>query len=145
MLTNKGKYGLKAMVYLAGLGGEAALAVDIAYANDIPKRFLDTILSDLRVAGLLLSKKGRGGGFALARAACNITVAEVVRALDGPLAPILCTSLNYYRRCEDCEDESSCPVHLIMSQVREKIARVMENRTLADVYRTSKRAGERAR
>ena len=136
MLTSKGKYGLKAMVHLAGVGeGSSALAVDIAAANAIPKRFLDTILNDLRVAGLLQSKKGRGGGFALARAAHAITVADVVRALDGPLAPIRCVSPNYYRRCEDCADEASCPVRLVMAQVRERIAQVMEASTLADVRR----------
>ena len=90
MLTNKGKYGLKAMVHLAGLdAGDRAQVQDIAAANAIPKKFLDQILSALRNAGLVFSKKGKGGGYALARPADQITVGQIVRALDGPLAPIL--------------------------------------------------------
>ena len=132
MLTNKGKYGLKAMVHLAGLPpGQPALVADIAAANNIPKKFLDAILGELRTAGLVHSKKGRGGGYVLAKSPVEIMVGEIVRALDGPLAPIACASRKFYRRCDDCTFETSCSVRLMMIEVRDAIAQVLENRSLA--------------
>ena len=105
MLTNKGKYGLKAMVHLAGIEpGALAQVADIAEANSISKKFLDHILTELRHAGLVYSKKGRGGGYALARPAHEIRVGAIVRALDGPLAPIPCASVTAFRPCDDCAD-----------------------------------------
>jgi len=132
MLTNKGKYGLKAMVHLAGVpAGQPALVADIAAANNIPKKFLDAILGELRTAGLVHSKKGRGGGYVLAKRPVEIMVGEIVRALDGPLAPISCASRNFYRRCDDCDSEGHCSVRLMMIEVREAIATVLESRSLA--------------
>ena len=88
VLTKKGKYGLKAMVHLAGLEPDGlAQVADIAKTNSISKKFLDHILTELRHAGLVYSKKGKGGGYALARPAHEIRVGAIVRALDGPLAP----------------------------------------------------------
>lgn len=134
MLTKKGKYGLKAMVHLAGrLPGEATLVTDIAVANEIPKKFLDTILGELRNAGFVNSKKGKGGGYTLARPAHEIRVGHIVRVLDGPLAPIQCASKTSYRRCEDCADERHCCVRLIMLEARNAIATVLDNRTLAEM------------
>jgi Rrf2 family protein len=134
MLTNKGKYGLKAMVHLAGLEpGRPTLVSDIATANRIPKKFLDAILGELRTAGLVHSKKGRGGGYVLARSPSQIMVGEIVRALDGPLAPIACASKGYYRRCDDCPAEGNCAVRLMMLEVRNSIAAVLDNRTLASM------------
>lgn len=134
MLTNKGKYGLKAMVHLAGLDpGKPALVADIAVANTIPKKFLDAILGELRTAGFVHSKKGRGGGYVLAKSASDIRVGEIVRALDGPLAPIACASKSYYRRCDDCDNEARCSVRLMMLEAREAIARVLDHHTLADM------------
>lgn len=134
MLTNKGKYGLKAAVHLAGMpANEPALVADIAHAQDIPKKFLDTILGELRNAGLVRSKKGRGGGYVLARGAHQIMVGEIVRALDGPIAPIRCVSKNYYERCSDCSNEETCEVYLIMSQVRRAISDILDKRSLADM------------
>jgi len=134
MLTNKGKYGLKAMVHLAGLPpGQPALVADIAAANAIPKKFLDTILGELRNVGLVHSKKGRGGGYVLAKPASDIMVGQIVRALDGPLAPIACASKGYYRRCDDCPSERACHVRLMMMEVRNAIADVLDNRSLAEM------------
>ncbi len=133
MLTNKGKYGLKAMVHLAGLEpGVLAQVQDVADRNNIPKKFLDQILSELRNAGLVFSKKGKGGGYALAQAAHQITVGQIVRVLDGPLAPIQCASVTAYRRCDDCGDERACAVRLVMVKARNAIADVLDNHTLAD-------------
>src|SRR5271163_3122422 len=134
MLTNKGKYGLKAMVHLAGMPpGRPALVADIAAANAIPKKFLDAILGELRTAGFVHSKKGRGGGYVLARPADAIMVGSIIRSLDGPLAPIGCASRAFYRRCEDCAADKPCSVRLIMAQVRESIAAVLDTRTLAEM------------
>jgi Rrf2 family protein len=134
MLTKKGKYGLKAMVHLAGrLPGEATLVTEIATANEIPKKFLDTILGELRNAGFVNSKKGKGGGYTLARPAHEIRVGHIIRILDGPLAPIQCASQTSYRRCDDCQDENHCSVRLIMCEARRAIAMVLDNRTLAEM------------
>jgi Rrf2 family protein len=134
MLTNKGKYGLKAMTHLAGLPpGRPALVADIAAANAIPKKFLDAILGELRTAGFVHSRKGRGGGYALARAPGDIHVGEIVRALDGMLAPIGCASRAFYRRCEDCPADRPCGVQIVMAQARDAIASVLDARTLADL------------
>ena len=134
MLTNKGKYGLKAMVHLAGLEpGRPALVSDIALQNGLPKKFLDTILGELRNAGFVQSKKGRGGGYILARPAHQIRVGHVIRALDGPLAPFPCASRTSYRRCNDCVDEERCAVRLMMLEVRSAISSVLDNRSLADM------------
>jgi Rrf2 family protein len=143
MLTKKGKYGLKAMVHLAGRPvGEATLVSDIAIANGIPKKFLDTILGELRNAGFVYSKKGKGGGYTLVRPADEIKVGDVVRVLDGPLAPIACASKNSYRRCEDCTDEERCCVRLIMIEARNAIAAVLDNRSIADMRALAAKAEE---
>ena len=134
MLTKKGKYGLKAMVHLAGLEpGELAQVADIAQTNSISKKFLDHILTALRNAGLVYSKKGKGGGYALARAAHEIRVGAIVRALDGPLAPIPCASVTAFRPCDDCDDLKSCSVRIIMVEARNAIASVLDHTTLAEM------------
>ncbi len=134
MLTNKGKYGLKAMVHLAG-GEPGALAqvADIAEVNSISKKFLDHILTELRRAGLVYSKKGKGGGYALARPAGDIKVGAIVRALDGPLAPIPCASVTAFRPCGDCGDFTACAVRLMMIEARNAIANVLDHRSLAEM------------
>lgn len=133
MLTNKGKYGLKASVHLAGLGpGELALVADIAAENRIPKKFLDAILGELRMAGFLRSKKGKGGGYMLAKPADAIMVGDLIRALDGPLAPFACASRTRYVPCDDCDVER-CTVRRMMLKVRTAIADVLDQQTLADM------------
>lgn len=134
MLTNKAKYGLKALLYLATLAsGQSALGAEIAMANAIPKKFLDTILLDLRNAGLVRTKKGPGGGYALLRSAQEIKVGEIVRALDGPLAPIGCASRNAYSACSDCAEPDNCAVRIAMMRVRDATAEVLDNLTLAQM------------
>lgn len=146
MLTSKGRYGLQAMIYLACLEpGETAHVADIAAANNTSKKFLDVILLDLRNAGLLFSKKGPGGGYALAKPARNIKVGMVVRVLDMPIAPIACASRTAYRPCETCPDPKACSVRKVMTQVRDAVAGVLDSTTIADLAgRTSWGAEERA-
>jgi Rrf2 family protein len=142
VLTRKGKYGLKAMVHLAGLAPDAlAQVADIARTNSISKKFLDQILTELRHAGLVYSKKGKGGGYALARPAQEIKIGAIVRALDGPLAPIPCASVTAFRACEDCNDLRSCPVRLIMVSARNAIANVLDNLSLAEMRGLSPTSG----
>jgi Rrf2 family protein len=134
MLTRKGKYGLKALVHLACLEpGEVALVNTIAEANNIPKKFLEAIMSDLRKAAIVYAKKGKGGGYALARAPEEIHVGHVIRVLDGPLAPIACASQNFFQRCDDCPDQNACAVRLLMLHVRSAIADVLDTQTLAEL------------
>ena len=133
MLTAKGKYGLKALVHLAQFPpGELALVSNIATANNIPKKFLDAILGDLRNAGIVQSRKGKGGGYRLARLPEDIKVGSIVRVLDGPLAPIPCASHTRYEACDDC-DVATCQVRRTMLNVRNAIAEVLDRTTLAEM------------
>jgi Rrf2 family protein len=133
MLTRKGKYGLKALVHLARMPfGELAFVNEIATANNIPKKFLDAILGELRNAGFVQSRKGKDGGYRLARPATDIKVGHVIRVLDGPLAPIACASRTQYQPCDDC-DEATCQVRHMMLEVRQAIAEVLDNRSLAQM------------
>jgi Rrf2 family protein len=130
----KGKYGLKAALHLARLPAQTlAMSAEIAEENAISKKFLDAILSDLRTAGLVVTRKGRGGGYRLARPADLITVGEVLRVLDGPIAPIACASRSHYQPCYDCADEATCAVRLTMVAVRDAISSVLDTQTLADL------------
>jgi Rrf2 family protein len=134
MLTRKGKYGLKALVHLAGLPqGQLAFVTDIAEANNVPKKFLDGILGDLRKAGFVRSKTGKDGGYMLARPPAEIRIGHVIRVLDGPLAPIACASRTAYQRCDDCPNERKCAVRLMMLEVRNAIATILDHRTLAEM------------
>jgi Rrf2 family protein len=134
MLTAKGKYGLKAVIHLSCLPkGETAQCVDIAEANNIPKKFLDAILGDLRNAGIVHTKKGPGGGYMLARPPSEIKVGFVIRTLDGPLAPIPCASRTAYQPCQDCDDVKACIVRLTMAKVRDAVADILDRLTFADM------------
>ncbi|MFT3732966.1 MAG: Rrf2 family transcriptional regulator [Hyphomicrobium sp.] len=134
MLTKKGKYGLKALIYLSRLApGEVALINSIAEADETPKKFLEAILIDLKKAGFVHSKKGKGGGYLLARTPEEIYVGQVIRALDGPLAPIACASSNFFQKCDDCVDDKTCAVRLTMLNVRNAISDVLDRQTLADL------------
>jgi Rrf2 family protein len=130
MLSNKGKYGLKALMHLARFEGPC-LAADIATENHIPRKFLDAILLELRNAGILNSKKGKGGGYHLARPADKITAGQIIRILDGSLAPIGCASRTAYRRCPDCPDEDACAVRDLMLDVRDSMALILDRTSIA--------------
>ncbi len=136
MLTNKGKYGLKALVHLASLPpGQTAQSVEIATTNAIPKKFLDAILGELRVAGMIATRKGKNGGYMLSRPAAQIMAGAAIRALDGPLAPIACASRTLYRPCSDCSDVQSCAIRLLMTEVRDLSAKLLDHTSIADMQR----------
>ncbi|MCW0001743.1 Rrf2 family transcriptional regulator [Pararhizobium sp. YC-54] len=131
MLTKKGKYGLKALVDLAGLSpGETAFVSEVALRNNIPKKFLDTIFPKLRNAGLLRSKKGPGGGYSLSRPAREVRIGHVIRVLDGPLAPIRCASRTAYEACYDCSNPHTCQVRSTMTEVCDAMASILDTMTL---------------
>lgn len=134
MLTAKGKYGLKALVHLAQLKqGASAQAADIAEANNISKKFLDAILSELRKGGIVQSKRGPTGGYKLTRPARLVTAGEVIRILDGPLAPIACASRMAYKPCRDCTSVQQCEVRRTMSLVRDATAEILDRLSIADM------------
>ena len=131
MLSARGKYGLKAMIHLAELQGAGGIqGAAIAEAQQIPKKFLDTILLELKNSGLVHSKKGKGGGYSLARPAAKISVGQIMRILDGPLAAIPCASVSAYRPCLDCPDEAACQVRKLMGEVREATATILDGTML---------------
>lgn len=136
MLSRKCKYGLKAMMRLASRVGDGPqLGADLAADDGIPKRFLEQILLELKRRGLVVARKGPRGGYRLGRLPQAISVGEIVRVLDGPLAPTPCVSLTAYRTCDECLDEETCPVRLVMQVVRDATAEILERTTLADLLR----------
>jgi Rrf2 family protein len=132
MLSKKAKYGLKALLTLADEAGRGPVqASTLAERQKLPKKFLEAILLELTRDGLLESKKGRGGGYVLARRPGDITLGQIIRALDGPLALVPCVSRTAYVRCEECLDEETCGVRLAMKEVRDATAHILDNTTLA--------------
>ncbi|UYN99139.1 MAG: Rrf2 family transcriptional regulator [Devosia sp.] len=133
MLTKKGKYGLKALAALSRLPeGQLTGVAELAGENAIPKKFLDAILAELRNAGFVRSKKGKQGGYGLARSPEDIMIGHVVRVLDGPLAPIPCASRTRFVPCEDCDLET-CQVRHLMFAVRNAIADVLDKTSLVQM------------
>ncbi len=133
MLSQKCKYALQALLVLAREPNDDLLLVsDIAERENLPKKFLEAILLELNRNGLVRSRRGRGGGYALAKPANLITFGQVVRIMDGPLAPLSCVSVNYYRKCDDCRDEDTCSIRKVMRRVRDAIAHELDGTSLAD-------------
>ena len=134
MLSKKSKYGLKALLVLADEAGRGPIQTsELAEREGLPKKFLEAILLELKRHGLLQSKKGRGGGYVLGRQPADITVGQVIRVLEGPLALIPCVSQTAYMKCEECVDERTCGIRLAMKEVRDATARILDNTTLADL------------
>jgi Rrf2 family protein len=138
-LSKRGEYGLRAMITLAEPAKESDSPVmmqikEISQREQIPVKFLEQILLTLKNAGLLHSKMGVGGGYYLARPASEITLGQIFRVLDGPVAPIRCVSQMAYEPC-GCPDEETCGLRLVMGDVRNAIAGILDNTSLADVTR----------
>jgi Rrf2 family protein len=140
MLTRKAKYGLKAMLQLAREHGRGPILIGrVADHERIPKKFLESILLDLKRRGLLQSRKGPHGGYQLGRPPERISVGEVIRALDGPLALVSCVSQTAYAPCEECVTERDCAVRRLFHEVRDQTARILDGTTLASAMRAPKR------
>ena len=146
-LSQKSKYALRALQRLTREKGRGpVLIADLAKREDIPRKFLEFILLELKNHGLLQSKRGKGGGYELQRDAKDITLGEVIRLFDGPLAPIPCASERAYRKCDDCHDIATCGTRLVMREVRDAMAKILDNTTLADLTnRVDQAIGEKAR
>lgn len=134
MLSQKAKYALKALLVLAGSEpGTPVQVMELARQGNVPRKFLELILLELKRHGMLVSQRGKNGGYLLAKAPADISFGQVVRAVDGPLAPIPCASLSSYRQCQDCADEATCAVRIVMRRVRDAVAEVLDGTSLTDV------------
>ncbi len=134
MLSKKTKYGLKALTYITRKGSDAPVLIsEIAEKEHISKKFLENILLTLKNAGFLSSKKGKGGGYYLIKQPEEITLAALIRILEGPIAMLPCVSLNFYEKCDDCPDERECSLHKLMIEVRDNTLNILENQTLKDL------------
>lgn len=134
MITRKTKYALSALVHLARKETSGPVLIsDLAEEERIPKKFLELILLELKNHGILRSKRGKGGGYTLGRPSERIRLGHIIRLLEGPLAPIPCVSETAYQPCDDCTNEASCGIRLVMKEVRDATARILDNTTLADV------------
>jgi len=134
MISKKTKYALNALVYLAYHKDEGAIQIhDIAEQGNIPQKFLEAILLDLRKAGILSSKRGRGGGYYLLHAPAEINLADIIRHFEGALAWLPCVAHKYYEPCSECKDEATCGIRDVFRQLREETVKLLKGTTLQDV------------
>jgi Rrf2 family protein len=133
MLSQKARYALKALyVLIARPPGETVMIAEIAAEARVPRKFLEQILLDLKRRGIVHSQRGKHGGYSLGRTPDQISFADVIRTIDGPLALSPCVSVTAYRRCEDCTDEATCVTRKVLLAVRDATANILENRTLIE-------------
>ncbi|MES2373675.1 MAG: Rrf2 family transcriptional regulator [Bacteroidota bacterium] len=133
MLSKKTQYAFKALTFIAERKKDGpVLIAEIAKKKRIPLKFLENILLEMRKAGLLESKKGKGGGYFFKVDPKEIRLAQVMRLIEGPIALLPCVSLNFYERCKDC-DEKKCGLNRVMIQVRDNMLEVLENKTVHDL------------
>jgi Rrf2 family protein len=145
MLSQRGRYALKALLNLARHDGASRDVGTISAEENIPRKFLEAIMSDLRRARLVESTRGKLGGYRLARPPDLITFGEIMRVTNGPLALISCASRAFYRRCDDCEDEAVCILRRVMGQVRDEVSEILDRTTLANALKQPRLADEDAR
>ncbi|HUZ62066.1 MAG TPA: Rrf2 family transcriptional regulator [Hanamia sp.] len=135
MLSKKTQYAFKALEYLAIHHGKDPVKIsDISIHQKIPLKFLENILVELKNAGMLESKKGKGGGYMLKVSPKNINLATVIRIINGPIALLPCVSLNFYEKCKDCNEET-CGMRKMMLIARDATLRVLEKKTMADMIK----------
>ena len=131
MISKKAKYAIKALKVLTEEYGKGPVLISyISAKENIPKKFLEAILLELRNHGILQSQKGKGGGYLLRVDPGRVNLAQVLRVIDGPIAPTPCVSFNFYVKCDDCDDEVTCALRPIMEQVRDANLNVYLNTTL---------------
>jgi Rrf2 family protein len=135
-LSKRTQYSLRALYSLARNYGRGPLLItQLARDEAIPKKFLEQILLSLKNTGLVSSKKGKGGGYLLIKPPEQITMAAVIRVIEGPLAPLPCASETQFRKCDECVDIETCGTRIVMRQVRDAMAEILERTTLAMVCR----------
>ncbi len=133
MLSKKTRYAFRALSLLAENYGRGPILIsDISAQKKIPLKFLENILNELKKADLLESKKGKGGGYFLKVSPRKINLATVIRVINGPIALLPCVSLNFYEKCEDC-DEEHCGIRKIMTITRDATLKILEKKTLHDI------------
>jgi len=133
MISHKAKYALRALLALAQQAKtEPLLISEIARKQKIPKKFLEQILLDLKHRGIVVSRRGKAGGYRLLRAPETITFGEILRMIDGPIAPLPCLSMTAYRRCEDCPTEKGCEIRKVFAKVTLATREVLDHTTIAD-------------
>lgn len=134
MLSKKAKYAINALVYLAEHQDQAPIPIaQIAEKQNIPHKFLETILLDLRKAGVLHSRKGQRGGYLLNKPPEAIHMAEIMRLFDGAIALLPCVTYKFYERCEECKDEETCGIRQVFMEIRNETVRRLKKATLADI------------
>ena len=139
MLSKKCKYTIHALVYLAERYQDGPVHIqEIAEHEHIPKKFLEAILLELRNAKILLSKKGKGGGYYLYKKPDDVNLMDVVRLMDGAIAMLPCVSLNYYEPCEECIDEKTCGIRFAFLGVRDETLRILSESTLDEIVKRHK-------
>jgi Rrf2 family protein len=137
MISQKAKYALRALLVLCKAPAETSLMIgEISKTQAIPKKFLEQILLELKRAGIVSSRRGRLGGYVLLRPADRLTFGEVLRLIDGPIAPLPCLSKIAYRRCADCQDEATCEIRHVFAGVVNAQRQVLDHTTFADAIRT---------
>lgn len=133
MLSKKSQYAFKALTYLAERFDKGPVLIsEIAQKKKIPLKFLENILLELKKAGILDSKKGKGGGYFLKKSPDKVKMATIIRLVNGPIAMLPCVSLYFYERCKNC-NEKHCGLHDMMIEVRDATLNIVENRTLKDL------------
>lgn len=139
MITQKMKYALKALLVLADERegeGKALRIEEIARRSGAPKRFLEHILLEIRNAGIVGSMRGRSGGYAMIKSPQEVSVSELLRLIDGPIAPLPCLSRRAYQRCDDCSDENTCRIRRVFAEVFWSYLLLIDSLTLADMMRS---------
>ncbi len=136
MISKKTKYAINALVHLAKRKDEGPILISqIAEQENIPRKFLESILLDLKNAGILASKKGKGGGYYLLKPIEEVNMADVMRLFDGPIALLPCVTHKYYERCEECKDEETCGIRLTFLEVRNQTVELLKKATLKEIIR----------
>ena len=143
MLSRKCQYALHALIYLADVDEGSSVTIgEIAIEKNIPKKFLEAILLDLKNAGILGSKKGKSGGYYLIKKSNQISIIEVIRHIDGAVAMLPCVSLNFYDSCGMCDDEKTCRINHLFGQVRDATLKILTTNTIADLAITHRHVGK---
>lgn len=136
MLSKKAKYAIHALIHLAKQDDEKPVLISsIAEAENIPRKFLEAILLDLKRDGVLASKKGKGGGYYLLKAPEEVNMADIMRLFDGAIALLPCVTYKYYERCEECRDEETCGIRDAFMKVRNTTVEILKSATLAEIIR----------
>jgi len=140
MLSKKSKYAINSLVYLAKNYDKGPILIsEIAEKQHIPKKFLEAILLDLRNAGMLNSKKGKGGGYYLIKSPADVNLADVVRLFEGAIALLPCVTHRFYEPCDECEDEYVCGIRDVFMQIRNETVDILKQSTLEDILKREDR------